>query len=337
MIITSAPGKVILFGEHAVVYDKLGIVCSIDKRCNVKILSAKENRVFVRSEKLGLAKILNKKELFSFFNTINSLRSKDKFDGTKEVFEKDKLAPIFFVIANIFKKYGFKGLRVEVDSEIPKGLGSSSAVFSAIALGVLKFLGKIPSKKEISDFAYQGDLIAHGGTPSGIDNAAVTYGGYLKYRKSIGVEPLEIDFEIPLLVVESGEEAKTAETVSYVRKNKKENPEFVNPILNSLNSISEKALEALIFQKLDNLGRLMFKYYQELKRLNISTEKLDKIIEIALQNSVLGAKPTGGWGGGCCLILAKNEKKIDSLMKIFEQNGFKSFRVKIGVEGVKLI
>ncbi|MBZ9572466.1 mevalonate kinase [Patescibacteria group bacterium] len=337
MIITSAPGKIILFGEHAVVYDKLGIACSVDKRCFVKVFFANENSIFIEAKDFNLSKSLREKELFDFFETINNLKNKDRFDEIKEIFRRDRLAPSFFVIANVLKKYGFRGLKLKIESEIPKNLGSSSAVFSAIALGVSKLLGKDLLKKEVSDFAYQGDLIAHGGTPSGIDNSIVTYGGYLKYKKSKGIELLKVNFKIPLLIVDSGEEVRTGETVSYVRKQKKENPEFINSILDSLDNISEEALKALNLQNFENLGNLMFKYYQELKKLDISTPKLEQIIDIALKNKALGAKPTGSWGGGCCLVLAKNQNRIISLMKKFEGNGFKSFQSKIGVEGVKLI
>lgn len=337
MIIASAPAKVILFGEHAVVYDKLGIVCSLDKRCNVSVFPAKKDNVFIDSKNFCPARTLNKKELFKVFNKINDLRTKEKLEKIKEIYKEDKLIPSFFVVANIFEKYAFKSLRIDIQSKITKNLGSSSALFSAIALGVLKFLKKNPSKKEISFFSYQGDLIAHGGSPSGIDNAAVTYGGYLKYRKSQDLEPLKIDFNIPLLIVKSGQDSRTAETVSYIRKRKEEEPQFVNSVLDYLNNISEKALKALISRKLDVLGTLMFKYYQELKKLNISTKKLDRIIEIAFENNALGAKPTGGWGGGCCLVLAENEKKIINLIKVFKENGFNSFKSKTGVEGVKLI
>ncbi|MFQ6049911.1 MAG: mevalonate kinase, partial [Candidatus Paceibacterales bacterium] len=303
----------------------------------VKVFSANEDRVFITAEDFNLSKSLKKRELFDFFEIINNLKSKNRFDEIKEVFKEDELAPSFFVVANILQKHGFKRLRIEIKSEVPKNLGSSSATFSAVALGVSKFLGKDLSKKEISDFAYQGDLIAHGGTPSGIDNAIVTYGGYLKYKKSKGVELLRVNFQIPLLIIDSGEEARTGETVSYVRKQRKENPEFVNSVLDSLDNITERALEALNFQNFEGLGSLMVEYYKELKKLNISTPRLDRIIEIALQNKALGAKPTGGWGGGCCLVLAENQERIANLIKIFRKNGFKSFQSKIGVEGVKLI
>ena len=337
MITTSAPGKVILFGEHAVIYDKLGIASSINKRCQVKIFSTKKKSVYIESKNLGLSKALKERELLGLFRKINSAKNRSRFDEIRKIYKKDKLSPSFFVIANIFKEYGFKGFRIEIDSKIPKNLGSSSAVFAAISFGVLKFLNKKPLKKKISNFAFKGDLITHGGTPSGIDNAVVTYGGYLSYKKSEGTKILEIDFKLPLLIVDSGQESKTAETVSYIRKKKEENPRFVSFILDSLDEISEHSLGALVCKKLNELGKFMFDYYQELKKLEISTKRLDKIVKIALKNGALGAKPTGGWGGGCCLALAENRRKINELVKIFKREGFKSFPVETGVEGVGLI
>ena len=337
MITTSSPGKIILFGEHAVVYDKLGIACSIDKRCNVKLFPSDKKVVLLNSKNLNLTRSLNEKELFDLYEEMNVFIKEKNFDKIKKIYKNNELIPSFFVLASIFKKYGFKGLEIEIDSQVPKNLGSSSSVFSAISLGTLKYLTKDFSKKDVSDFAYYGDVIAHGGTPSGIDNNAVTYGGYVRYKKSEGVKALTIDFEIPLLIVDSDEKVKTSEMVSYVREQKEKNPQFVNSVLNSLDNISKKALEVLISKNLNDLGILMTKYYKELKKLNISTSKLDKIVEIALKNNVLGVKPTGAWGGGCCLVLTKDKKGMLDLKNSFKQNGFKSFQAKIGVKGVQII
>ncbi len=245
MIITSSPGKVILFGEHAVVYDKLGIACTIDKRCYVKVSFSNKENISVRSIDLDLSNSFQEKQLLDLFETINKLKTNKEFQKIREIYQENRLVPVFFILGDIAKKYGFRGLEIEIKSDIPKNLGSSSAVFSAVAFGVLSLLKEDVSKKEISDFAFLGDILAHGGTPSGIDNTIVTYGGYLKYKKSQGVIPLNINFEIPLLIVDSGEEAQTGEMVSFVREEKKKNSKFVDDILHSLDIISQKALGAL--------------------------------------------------------------------------------------------
>jgi len=334
---TSAPGKVILFGEHSVVYNGLGVATSVDKRCFITVTPNKENNILIDSRGLNLKEALTENELFKLFDSIEKLKKENNFDEIKEIGKKDKLNASFFVIANLMKKYSFKPAKILIETEVPKNLGSSSSIFSAVALAVSNFLGKDLSKKEISDFTYEGDIIAHGGTPSGIDNSIVTYGGYLQYKKSEGIKPLNINFELPLIFVDSAEPAKTGDTVPYVRKQREENKKFVDQILERLNNISLQSLGALKEQNLELVGELMLEYYLELKKLNISTEKLDRIIEIAAKHKVLGAKPTGGWGGGCCIVLVKDQKQANDLMRIYKENGFNSFQAKTGVEGVKEI
>ena len=337
MITASAPGKVILFGEHAVVYDKLGIACSFDKRCQVKTSIIDQDFISIKCKNLSLDKSVQKQDLFFFLDKINNLIEEKQFEKINQILKEDNLSPSFFVVANILSKYGFRGLEIIVSSDIPKNLGSSSAVFSALSLSIMHALEKDISKEEISNFAYLGDVIAHGGTPSGIDNNIVTYGGYLQYQKSKGVKVLDIDFKIPLLVIDSGEDARTGEMVSRVRNKKAQSPEAVNAILESLDDLSRKALVGLENKNLRIVGKLMNSYYQELRKLDISTKKLDQIVEIALNNNALGVKPTGGWGGGCCLALMEKEEDLEKLKNIFEKEGFNSFVGKIGVEGVKII
>jgi len=253
----------------------------------------------------------------------------------KKFYRENLLSPSFFVITHLFKKYGFSGLEVNIESNLPKNLGSSSAVFSSIVLGVSNFLGKKLSKEQISDIAYQGDLMAHGGTPSGIDSSIVTYGGYLKYKKTEGIELLDINFKVPLLIVMSGEMVQTGEMVSFVKKKKEEKPLLVETVLESLNTVSKKALIALKKKDLEFLGELMVKYYELLKKLSISTQKLDKIIDIAMSGGALGAKPTGAWGGGCCLVLGRDQEQILSLAEKFKKNNFECFQSELGAEGVR--
>ncbi len=338
MVISSAPGKIILFGEHAVVYDKLGIVCSVDKRCRVKSSPFPGREIGITSHNLGIKGSLDEKGLFRTAEEVRAWEESGNFQKIKERLAQDNLAPSFFVVAEIFKKYQtFQGMRIEISSDIPNSLGSSSAVFSALSLGVLKLLGKNPSKDEISGFSYRGDIMAHGGTPSGIDNSAVTWGGYLAYRKSDGIRKMDIDFNLPLLVVDSGRKARTSETVSYIRGLREKNPSLIDGVMERLNSISERSLEALSAGSLGRVGSLMTEYYRELKKLHISTPELDGIIGLALKNGALGGKPTGGWGGGCCLVLAEDESKGKRLSDIFQENGFSSFPVVTEQEGVKLI
>jgi mevalonate kinase len=335
MILTSAPGKIILLGEHAVVYDKLGIASALGRRCYIKISNSQREGIFIESKNLNLRKSLDKRGLFGLFEKVNNLKNKRNFFELEKIYQKNRLVPIFLVVGSLAKKCGFKNLKIEIDCQIPKNLGSSSAVFSATALGVSKFFGKELLKEEISALAFEGDVIAHGGIPSGIDNNVVTYGGYLCFKKSEGLKFLNISWKLPLIIVDSGEITQTSKTVALVKKLREKKPKFVNLILEELDKISNEGVEALKINDLKGLGNLMLKYYCQLKKLGISTEKLERIVSFAIENGALGAKPTGGWGGGCCLVLVRGEKEAAILMEKFKRIGFDCFQSELGVEGVK--
>jgi mevalonate kinase len=326
---SKAPGKIILFGEHAVVYDKLGIATTVDKYTKVKVSSYQKN-IKIISENYNIEKEMKKDEIFNLLEYIEKLREENKIEEIKNLVKGNGLLPSFVVTGKIMEKYGFEPLQIEIYSEVPKNLGSSASVFNAIALGVSKFLGLKLSKEEIGYFANEGDKVVHG-TPSGIDAYTIAYGGWVSYKKSEGIKSLKINFEFPLIIVDSGEPAKTGETVGYIKKQKEKNPEKVDSIMNKLDEISYNSLEALKSFNLTKIGNLMLDYYKELRKLGISTQKLDEIVNIALKNNAY-AKPTGGWGGGCCVVLSDN---IENLMKVYDKLGYKVFKTKLGVDGVK--
>lgn len=333
MIKVCSPGKIILFGEHAVVYDKLGISSAAGKYTNVCISHANDDGIFIKSIDLGLEDKKNKSEIFKLAEQIGKLRDEGKINEIKDMAKKDKLLPSFFVVGKIMMKYGFKPCSIEISSEVPKNLGSSASVFNGVAKGLSEFLGLNLDKGEIGYFANEGDKAVHG-TPSGIDAYTIAYGGWNSYRKSEGVRPLENSLRINLVVVDSGEPARTGETVALVKKLKEESPLLFNEIMDRLDIISLSGLEALRNNDINSVGALMLRYYQELKKLGISTPELDEIIETSIKNNLLGAKPTGGWGGGGCIVLAKDENQVADIINIYKNNGFNAFAINLGVEGV---
>ena len=319
MIKTISPAKLILFGEHAVVYDKLGISTAISKYTRASLKDNKE-KIEINSDKFG-KEAKTEQEIRNIVEKLDYLIENEKIDEIKELAEADKLLPSFYVIGKLSECYGYEPCSIEIHSEVQKNLGSSASVFNAIAYAYSKFLGF---------FANEGDKIVHG-RPSGIDAYTISYGGWVAYRKTQGLKPLEIDFEFPLLVVDSKEEARTGEMVEYIRKKKEENEKFVDSIFDKLDEISNEALKALRNENLNELGDLMLQYYEELRKLNISTRKLDEIVKIAKENKAF-AKPTGGWGGGCCVVLASNSRELEKIYKI---KGYEVFSVKLGEQGVR--
>ena len=334
MVKIRAPGKVILLGEHSVVYDKLGIAGAFDKYIEV-IVEPGKNGLKINRDLQYPGFTRTKEELFDLLKKFREMYENKDFDAIKELEFKDAIA---IVVADVLDKYGYMDVEISINlKKSVQGVGQSASIFASIALGITKLLGKDISKKEIADLAYIGDVVAHAGTPSGIDTSAVTYGGYVQYKKSLGVKKLDVEFELPLVLVDSGKPGQTAVTVPHVRKQREENPARVDEILDNLDKIAVWALECLGKKDTDKLGSLMYDFYDELKKLDISTPELDKIIEIARENRFLGAKPTGGWGGGACIIIARNQEELDKISKVYEDAGFSTLIAGIGVDGVEVI
>ncbi|MEM5819484.1 MAG: mevalonate kinase [Candidatus Aenigmatarchaeota archaeon] len=336
MIIASAPRKIILFGEHAVVYGKIGISAAFDSRIKVSIEENKNNNIKVNDAEGLNSFSSNKEEVLNLLLKFHKIYQEKNFSEIKNMSFTDALK---IVIAETFNKYNtWKNVNIYWPKRNAiKGTGTSAALWAATSAAIISFIEKTIDKKIINEIAYLGDVIAHAGTPSGIDNSTVTYGGYLTYTKANGPQPLPINFKLPIVIIDSGEvKMNTAQTVSYVREQYEKKHDFVENILNNLNEISYQAIEAIKDKKIKNIGILMNEYYKELSKLNISTKRLDEIIKIGIKNDVLGIKPTGGWGGGICIALAENEEHANELIKNFEKNNFHAFLTKLGVEGVKI-
>ncbi len=332
-MICTVPGKVILFGEHAVVYDRLGIAGAVDERVTVKVSEGKNGVELIRQ--LAPKKtVFSKEKLFGKLELFRRLYAEKEFDSLKAMSFVDSL---MVVAAETMDRFGYKDARIELSfRHAMTGIGRSASKSAGIAMAFANFLGKEIRKKEIAEIAYLGDVVAHGGTPSGIDTSTVTYGGYVSYRKSQGVKTLEINQQLPLVLVNSGDPSKTSVTVPAVRRLRQQNQESVDKILDEIDSISLKAIDLLKTNSLGEIGKLMNRNHILLKQLGVSTKKLDSLCGLAIANGALGAKLTGGGGGGGMIALASDEKAAKKLRNAYEARGFKALKTSLGVEGARL-
>ena len=341
----SAPGKVILFGEHAVVYDKLGVsVAAGPKRSRVSVRPSGgcyvlDSEQYGRREKTAA-------EIAEDMKTLESLRQRGEYKEIKEISKRDKLLASFAVVYEAVKKYGsrVRPFEARIDCDIPKNLGSSASVFVSLVHAVSNEFGLNMTGEEIGDLANLGDMVAHG-RASGIDTHTVVKGGWNTYLKSRSpkVLPLEAELEQGILVVSSGDSARTLDTVSYLGRLHERKKDGVDRIMERLDGISKAGMRAVLERDAAGVGRLMYDYYEELRKvdsiesdagdkIDFETAKMREIVKLSRGFEALGAKPTGGWGGGCVIILgdAKN------LQEKFADAGFEnSFVAELGCEGVR--
>jgi len=337
MIRASAPAKVILFGEHAVVYDKLGIAAAVGIRSFVKIRESKDKFITVIDNRLHLTQTWTEAEVLKLKYFVDESRKKEDYESLRQLSKESVFSPIKYIISLFIDEHGFVPFELSLDSKIPmtSGMGSGSSLFASIAAAVAGFYRLNIQKKEISDITYQGDIIAHGGTPSGIDNNTVVYGGYIAFRKSEKVKVLDIEQKIPIVIGSTGIKGNTAELVAGVRSLIKEKPEK-KKILDEIGDISQRSIDFIKNGNLEELGVLMNKNHTLLRELGVSHPLVEGLCEAACNAGALGAKLSGAGGGGIMIALADSKESQEKIAEAIKKSGGDAIITDIGVEGVRL-
>jgi mevalonate kinase len=322
-VIASAPAKVILLGEHFVVYGEPAIVLAIDRRAYAKVERRSDKRLYLHSVNLNLS---------GYFDNSNFKVEHGDFREAIMKFEPIKLAA-----EKVLEKYGEKiGLNIEINSTVPvaAGLGSSAAVVAAVTKAVGALLSVELSREEIFRITFQSERIVHG-SPSGIDPAISTFGGTLLFQMDTGFRPLEVKTEVPLVIGDSGVERSTRAQVEKVREIKEKYPHIIEPMMRAARELVLRAVEALKNNDLETLGELMNINQALLYGLGVSDESLEWLISAARKAGALGAKLTGAGGGGCMIALTRSEG-IERVVEAIQRAGGRSFIAKKTDEGVRV-
>jgi mevalonate kinase len=322
-VVASAPAKVILFGEHFVVYGEPAIVLAIDKRAYAKTEVRNDKRLHLHSTNLNLA------------GYYESGIFKTEQGDMKEA--RSKFEPVKLAVEKVLEKCGENvGINIEINSTVPvaAGLGSSAAVVSAVAASVGALLNAKISREDIFRITYEAEKIVHG-TPSGIDPAISTFGGTLLFQMDTGFKPLDVRMDIPLIIGDTGVERSTRAQVEKVRGINERYPRVVEPIMLAAREVVLKAIEALKENSLETLGDLMNINHALLCGLGVSDESLEWLINASKKAGALGAKLTGAGGGGCMIALAKSER-ITQVVEAIQRAGGRPFMARKTDEGVKI-
>ena len=297
-------GKIILLGEHSVVYGRHAIAVPAPVNIRTKVQDT-EDEIVLMIPSWGVEYRL------------------DKDPKKRQSFEK----PAGLILDQMGLSQ--KGMKIEVFSDIPRGMGLGGS--AAIAVSIIKALNnhfKLGLKEdEVNQMALESEKIAHG-NPSGIDNTMATYGHPLIYRSGDDplIEPLNINKTFSILVGFSSSEGLTARTVSIVRDLWKKNTKVYEKIFDEIDSIVLQSIQAIQNNDFELLGQLMNMNHGLLNTLQVSTPELERLIMIARESGALGAKLTGGGGGGAIIALCKD---IDNTKSAIESEGYETLIVKI--------
>lgn len=307
----SAPGKVILFGEHFVVYGVKAILCAINKRITVSAENIEEEKIFIISNIGNLDLEINK--------PITEIES--------------PLKPFYYLANKLLQSQEkIKGIKIKVESEIPLGvgLGSSSACCVAGAAAVSGLFGK-KSKEEILKLAIEAEKTIFQNT-SGADCTVCTYGGIMEYDKKNGFNKIKSEPNFHLIIANSKIEHSTESIVNKVNQFKEKNEEEFSKLCEDESLLIEDVLKLLKENNINELGKKIIQNQEFLETIGVSNQKLRDMINIGQKVSP-GVKITGAGGGGCVFALADESNKY-SIMTEFKNNNYECFSVKIDFKGL---
>jgi mevalonate kinase len=310
----SAPGKIILFGEHAVVSGVTALGGAIDLRAKVTVRDL-PGSVLIKTEELVLRG-------FSLDLTTDRLTSTQAAHATR-------------YISAVLREFDVKDIQVCIDSNLPSaaGLGSSASIVVAAVAAISQHCGLGMSRKEIAEISYRLEKKVQHGLGSPMDTALATYGGYLQISREI--QPIDLP-PLEMVVGYTKMPHDTKSEVEKVQDLKKRYIDLVDPIFQAIGAISKRAVPLIRELNPAELGCLMNVNHGLLVALGVSTRELDELVYAATgAGGALGAKLTGAGGGGCMIALP-GAAGVDALMVSLRQARGVPFKVVTGCEGVRL-
>jgi len=367
-LVVSAPSKVILHGEHAVVYGKTAVAASLDLRTRMTI-KPHLTHVVVNFPDVGLSDCWTVEQLKELFKH----RPTDKIEDEVDMVYLDKIHDFlgtdqsnlrmasvicFLYLYSVMVSPDIITMEIHVESEIPlgAGLGSSAALSVCLSAGLTGVLHQVKSleknifnhlsnsaKKDVCRLAFLSEKILHG-TPSGIDNSVSTYGGLCKFSDGV-LTPLPTTTTLSILLVNTNVERNTKDLVNKVRLKYDSHPKIIKPVLESIDGVSEAFLALL-----ENMGtgnstatyhemEELIDYNQALlQSLGVSHSALQDICNTVRQFGMHG-KLTGAGGGGFAFALVPPnipEKSLELARQTLEGAGYTCCSTQVGGAGVRI-
>lgn len=306
MITATAPGKIILFGEHAVVYGRPAIAVPVSQlRATAVVEAGREPGIRLVAPDLGQNMMLT------------------------ETAVDDPIAAVIAQVQAAANLPDLPDLTITVTSKIPvaSGLGSGAAITACVIRALAAFLGltALTTNEWVSELTYEIEKIHHG-TPSGIDNTVVAYERpvyFVRQQPKNRIDPFSVAVPLHFVVADTGVSSRTKLVVADVRRQWQAWPERFNALFAGCGQIAAEARVAIEQGQLETVGRLMNENQLLLQEMTVSSPALDNLVSAALDGGALGAKLSGAGRGGNMIGLV-TEEGITAVQQALWQAGAKN-------------
>lgn len=284
--------KIILIGEHSVVYGYPAIAIPL--------------------RKIGIECIVEEAKSNFFYNKVNTLS-----------------VAIFTALKHL-KKENAK-IKYKITSQIPqkRGMGSSAAVSIAAIRAIFDYFEEDLTDELLEKLVNTAEIVAHQ-TPSGLDAKTCLSDKAIKFIKNKEFSYIDLNLDAYLVIADTGIYGKTSEAIQSV-KNLGSKADIPLKKLGDLTDEMAKILTENSKSKsemIDKAGKIMTKANTELGKLNITIEKTDLFVKTAIENGASGAKISGGGLGGCVIALAKNLEIVEKIKDGFTKCGAENIWVE---------
>jgi mevalonate kinase len=285
----SAPGKVILCGEHAVVYGTPAIALPVfHVSTTVKVIAqpqAQTGSVSIKAPSIALD---------------NSLASLEQNH------------PLRAAINLIMHELGIDHIpacEIQIQTTLPvsAGLGSSASVTVALTRAISTFLGHPFDNDLVNRIAYEIEKLHHG-APSGIDNTVITYGAPVFFQRGKPIEFLKITRPLTLIIADTGIKASTASAVAGVRQRWEADKSGYEAFFDEIGQLTMHIRKNLEMGAIEEIGPSLLRNHELLQQIGVSCTALDQLVTAAIQAGAWGAKLSGGGLGGNMIALANPEQ-----------------------------
>lgn len=317
-ITVSAPGKLMLLGDHAVVHSRPCLVTAVGQRMKATITLLDVEEFQLEAPDVNVEEY--KKQMSDL--------------GNGEIPKGAKF--VEFAVKNFAQKHVVKGIRVQTTSEFSSqfGFGSSSASTVCVLKALSEISGVKLDNKGLFDLAYK-TVIDIQGVGSGFDTAAAIYGGILYF---VGggkvIEPVAVT-SLPLIVGYSGIKADTPTLVKALKVKMEARPTIYPPLFDVSSEVVEKGKKALVTGDFETFGEMMNVNEGLLSAYGVEIGKLAAMIHGARAAGAYGAKLSGAGGGDCMIAVAPSDK-VQAVKDAITAAGGQVIEVQTNVEGARV-
>lgn len=305
----SAPAKVILFGEHAVVYGKPAIAVPVS---SLRVTASIEER-----SSGGL-------EVFA-----PDLKQRFYFPRQDNNAEENAIeVAVRLTLERLQAKLPQAVIRLDSSIPIASGLGSGAAISTALVRALGSAAGRVLDPQTTNEIVYEVEKMHHG-TPSGIDNTVIVYEQAVFFVRSQPIEPIKIGLPFSVLIADTGQGALTKVAVGDVRRLYEAEPERIQPVLERIGALVLEARKMIERGAIHALGQLMNENHLLLQQLTVSSPELDRLVKAALDGGAAGAKLSGGGRGGNMIALVTPDSAAQVRASLLKAGAVRVFETQV--------